>query len=247
MNILNHEIIIARKEKAKLIKIVEAVDQDNFSIERDIVALKRVIQRFPEMVAELTIALEKLQEERTHNKNECNRMSGRIKILTSRITSYVQSLHTQQRYLSITNSTLRNIDYFKLDRKKGVSLVQLRKSMPTDVLNHIREYLPYNIQFYLLERKYNPIKRFEKLRYDAIHALLTKICLTPHFMASFEMGVSSELLQYTNPAFRSLEDRKPLLMWLIVYMKGQCPKYAIQLMKEMIILVNPRRMHGVKQ
>jgi len=216
------------------------------NIDQCIRGARDISARLPETLATLSKAIQKLVQEKMDIWIRFNQVSHQIEAfkLTKKWETVIY--RDSIRYLDIFKIALNEAEYHTLDREAGVSLVEMRKRLSVDVLNHIAGFLPYDIQFYLLERRYNPFNRIGKLYPTAIQALYERLINTEGILSSFELGQAETYRKYAVSAFRREDDRKPLLIGFVYMMKYNCPAHALRLMKELIILINPRKRYSAK-
>jgi hypothetical protein len=135
--------------------------------------------------------------------------------------------------IAVTKEIICELKGREIDREAGMSLTTLKKRLPNDILTHIGGFLPYHIQFNLLEKRYN------------LPGILKKI----HKCIPLTTNLYRKLVQkpsisrgFIKPATSVLISEKQMLT-LIYRMKKICPNEVMMLLKELAILINPKPKH----
>jgi len=233
-------------EREVYIEEAKSIEKDLNAIEKCISATAQVIMRLPEKMTPLFDSLNILHSEK-------KKMDMNLKITKTRIRNielganwYLSCIRTEMRYMEVFKLRLAEAQANK-DIKNGISLAKLKKRIPTDILTYIGEFLPYKTRFYLLNRRYNTFNRLEKLLPSAINALYDKVIATPGLLDALSGLSANQYRQYAVRTYHREDERKPLLISLIYHMKTHCPDHALRLMKELIILINPRKRYSAKR
>jgi hypothetical protein len=136
-------------------------------------------------------------------------------------------------------------------RKKndtGIVLVELKNKLPSDVLCHIREFLPYDIQFHLLESRYKPFKLMKNLELRGLNAVWCKIIDNSIYLSTLP---KEKVLSYgkNRKYLRELGilpwHKKNLIideLTMGIYdMKEKCPELAMKILRMLSILIAPKK------
>jgi hypothetical protein len=129
---------------------------------------------------------------------------------------------------------------------EGVDLNVLVKALPQDVVRQIGEYLPYHVQFQILESQFNVPKSVHQLKLGALHGLFCKIVDNPDFIG---VQSSRHVTRYTawrimvrrGQTIANLEDMRIRILAFIFLMKDTCPKQAFRLLREMQTFIQPAK------
>jgi hypothetical protein len=126
-------------------------------------------------------------------------------------------------------------------RKKGaISLTKVNRRLPNDLMPYIAEFLPYSLQFHLLEKRYNPIRLLRHLQKSARVALYNKLCQTEGVLSSMDTYTAGMYRKFVaTPYYNQPMELHFTLLRLIYDMKETCPAHVIRLFKELIILIKP--------
>jgi hypothetical protein len=175
-------------------------------------------------------------------KGEKAILRRRFVSINRRIDTIARKVKESQNELGIMRTIKKEMEGRAVDPSSGISLKTLKQRLPTDVLTHIGKYLPYAIQFHLLEKKYNPIKRLTRLNAKAAEALYIKTIATPGILDNMSRGTIIHFRANHNRARLGFGiDKKTAIIKLINEMKKTCPDKALRLLKDLVILINPKK------
>jgi hypothetical protein len=110
----------------------------------------------------------------------------------------------------------------------------------------IGEFLPYNIQFQLIEDRYNPITRTKCFQSSALTAFVCKIIKSPSFSLFVNRNQLSRDTHWlstiqSGAARLNIKYLREKMLFFIYEMKKRSPKHALILLKEMSILIDPKK------
>jgi len=166
----------------------------------------------------------------------------------AKLSKAQDKVNGKTRELDVTRLLINEMRGRAVDASAGISLNDLKTHLPTEVLNHIGSFLPYNIQYHLLEARYNPIRRLSRLSMTALKGLYIKITNIPEVL-DMQTASGRRIYIKANTLLRQgfyyfpdgVTGMRVRIIKLIYDMKMKCPKKALQLLKEMCIFIDPKK------
>ena len=190
-----------------------------------------------------------LKKERTKFESEARK---------SKIRMYKESLKIKNRedYLMSTQKVFQEMQGRIKDRNAGIDLKVLTKRLPTDILSNIREFLPYNIQYQLLDQRYKPFALMRKMDLQGCHILWCNIVDNPLYLVSEllkhgqekmnELATLRKRLSYGGYVFYSNTSILMDILKRIYLMKDSCPEEALKFLRKICMIIDSKKEYNVK-
>jgi hypothetical protein len=244
------------KKLARVIKKIDQLQEQHAALEADRGVLDAIIWAETAMSMVLRVQLREAKTSgivRLLQKDLKTRDNFRVRVALRR-DELDDEMVTNERntvefkcLASCVTIVMKEKEFRLLDKKAGISLKRLVERIPPEIRNYTKQFLPYKIQFLLLEHRWRPFKLMKHLNLVPCHIMWCKM---------FDIMVHNDKLHLREEPIDELVFKRnkckigelfcskvwemdTVLFDMMYFLKEYCPKDALKLMKAVIVLIKP--------
>lgn len=162
-------------------------------------------------------------------------------------TNILQLIKKEQNIVKLNKDMLSEQEEILKFQKTSVLNLKKIQILPEIIVDYIKEFIPYEIRYQLLDQKFKPLKLLNRMSAMSLNAIIYKIrdnqiffeTVTTHeaniIVRQRRLGVLGYCICLT------IKDAKVMVLALIYYMKKHCPKLALEWLQKLCILINPKK------